>query len=198
MFNLNLWKKKLPFLSDNVYIYSGAILSCTCTSVSIPTALAYMVRAKSLLITSLDKKHAAMSQSPPVVWWKGASTPSFSHENSWNLLLDSRTTPPPPNPQLFEKKTGADPGIYVSGGALDRRGVWGPPRSPAGPGQRPVGGPGGQSPLEAGADPGILVRGAWVFFSKACGLRPPQGPQWVKGNALVRAQGAKPPEAPEF
>ena len=83
-------------LSDNVYIYSGAILSCTCTSVSIPTALAYMFRAKSLLITSLDKKHAAMSQSPPVVWWKGASTPSFSHENSWNLLLDSRTTPPQP------------------------------------------------------------------------------------------------------
>ena len=40
---------------------------------------------------------------------------------------------------------GADPGIYVSGGALDRRGVWGPPRSPAGPGQRPVGGPGGRS-----------------------------------------------------
>ena len=44
---------------------------------------------------------------------------------------------------------GADPGIYVSGGALDRRGVWVPPRSPAGPGQRPVGGPGGRSPTEA-------------------------------------------------
>ena len=43
--------------------------------------------------------------------------------------------------------TGADPGIYVGGGgALDRRGVWGPSRSPAGPGQRPVGGPGGRSP----------------------------------------------------
>ena len=100
---LELVKKKLPFLSDNVYIYSGAILSCTCTSVSIPTALAYMFRAKSLLITSLDKKHAAMSQSPPVVWWKGASTPSFSHENSWNLLLDSRTTPPPQPATLREK-----------------------------------------------------------------------------------------------
>ena len=34
--------------------------------------------------------------------------------------------------------TGADPGIYVSGGALDRRGVWGPP---------------------TGADPGIYVSG---------------------------------------
>ena len=45
--------------------------------------------------------------------------------------------------------SGADPGIYVSGGALDRRGVWGPPWSPAGPGQRPVGGPGGRSPPEA-------------------------------------------------
>ena len=44
---------------------------------------------------------------------------------------------------------GADPGIYVSGGALDRRGVWGPSRSPAGPGQRPVGAPGGRSPTEA-------------------------------------------------
>ena len=53
----------------------------------------------------------------------------------------------------------------------------------------------------SGADPGILVRGGVdFFFSKACGLRPPQGPQWVKGNALVGAQGAnsKPPEAPEF
>ena len=30
----------------------------------------------------------------------------------------------------FPSPTGADPGIYVSGGALDRRGVWGPPRSP--------------------------------------------------------------------
>ena len=37
---------------------------------------------------------------------------------------------------------GSDPGIYVSGGALDRRGVWGP-------GQRPVGAPGGRSPTEA-------------------------------------------------
>ena len=27
---------------------------------------------------------------------------------------------------------------------------------------------------------------------------PPKGPQWVQGNALVGAQGAKPPEAPEF
>ena len=44
---------------------------------------------------------------------------------------------------------GADPGIYVSGGALDRRGVWGPPRSSGGPGQRPVGGPRGRSPPEA-------------------------------------------------
>ena len=26
------------------------------------------------------------------------------------------------------KTPGADPGIYISGGALDRRGVWGPPR----------------------------------------------------------------------
>ena len=41
---------------------------------------------------------------------------------------------------------GADPGIYVRGGALDRRGVWGPRRSPAGPGQRPVGGPGVEAP----------------------------------------------------
>ena len=38
------------------------------------------------------------------------------------------------------------PGIYVSGVALDRRGVWGLPRSQAGPGQRPVGGPGGRWP----------------------------------------------------
>ena len=44
---------------------------------------------------------------------------------------------------------GADPGIYVIGGALDRRGIWGPPRSTAGPVQRPVGGPGGRSPPEA-------------------------------------------------
>ena len=42
--------------------------------------------------------------------------------------------------------TGADPGIYVSRGALDGRGVWGPPRSPAVPGQRPVGGPRGENP----------------------------------------------------
>ena len=42
--------------------------------------------------------------------------------------------------------TGADPGIYVRGGALDRQGGWGPPRSPAGPGQCPVGGPGGEAP----------------------------------------------------
>ena len=47
------------------------------------------------------------------------------------------------------KTPGADPGIYISGGALDRRGVWGPPRSPAGPGQLPVGGPGGRSHSEA-------------------------------------------------
>ena len=35
------------------------------------------------------------------------------------------------------------------GGALDRRKVWGPTTSPAGPGQRPVGGLGGRSPPEA-------------------------------------------------
>ena len=36
---------------------------------------------------------------------------------------------------------GADPGFYVRG-RTSLRGVWGPPRSPSGPGQRPVGGPG--------------------------------------------------------
>ena len=49
----------------------------------------------------------------------------------------------------FHILPGADPGIYVSGGALDRRGVWGPPRSSGGPGQRPVGSPWGRSPPEA-------------------------------------------------
>ena len=44
-------------------------------------------------------------------------------------------------PIIMAWHSGADPGIYVSGGALDRQGVWGPSRSPAGPGQRPVGGP---------------------------------------------------------
>ena len=42
--------------------------------------------------------------------------------------------------------TGADPGIYVSRGALDGRGVWGPPSSLAVPGQRPVGGHRGENP----------------------------------------------------
>ena len=51
--------------------------------------------------------------------------------------------------ETISKRACADPGIYVSGGALNRRGVWGPPRSPAGPRQRPVGGSGGQSPPEA-------------------------------------------------
>ena len=45
--------------------------------------------------------------------------------------------------------------------------------------------------INAGADPGILVRGGRGFFFKGMGfgarLRPPVGPQ-----------GAKPPEVPEF
>ena len=36
---------------------------------------------------------------------------------------------------------GVDPGIYVRGGSLHWRGVWGPPTSQAGPGQRRGGGP---------------------------------------------------------
>ena len=37
------------------------------------------------------------------------------------------------------------------------------------------------------------------FFSKSWDLRgPPQGPQWVQGNALVGSQGTRPSEAPEF
>ena len=66
----------------------------------------------------------------------------FSKCNTKELKMNRQ-----PNEQTY--LPGADPGIYVSGGALDRRGVWGPLRSPAGPGQRPVGGPGGRSPLEA-------------------------------------------------
>ena len=48
-------------------------------------------------------------------------------------------------------------------------------------------------PWEAGADPGILVRGAWIFFSKALGLgvtlRPPMGPGQCPGGG----QGGKAP-----
>ena len=47
----------------------------------------------------------------------------------------------------------------------------------------------------AGADPGILVRGGvWIFFIGMGSGDRPMGP----GNALVGAQGAKPPEAPAF
>ena len=56
---------------------------------------------------------------------------------------------------------------------------------------------------KSGADPGILVGGAWIF-SKVWGLgaalRPPMGPTMgpPMDNALMGAQEAKPPEAPEF
>ena len=50
----------------------------------------------------------------------------------------------------------------------------------------------------SGADPGILVRGGVDFFSKAWGLGAALRPPGVQGNALVGAQRAKPPEAPEF
>ena len=53
---------------------------------------------------------------------------------------------------------------------------------------------------KAGADPGILVRGGGrgFFFSKGWDLGAALCPQWVHGNAVVGAQGAKPPEAPKF
>ena len=77
-----------------------------------------------------------------IVDWKALKSPNRC-DKLWRtgikILLES----------TIIQCSGADPGIYVSGGALDRRGVWGPPRSPAGPGQRPVGGPGGRSPPEA-------------------------------------------------
>ena len=44
-----------------------------------------------------------------------------------------------------------------------------------------------------GADPGILVRGGVDFFFKGMELGAVLRPRWVQG-----AQGAKPPEAPEF
>ena len=48
-----------------------------------------------------------------------------------------------------EVPSGADPGIYVSGGALDRRGVWGPPRPRGVRGRARGGAGGGGSPSEA-------------------------------------------------
>ena len=48
----------------------------------------------------------------------------------------------------------------------------------------------------AGADPGFWLRG--VIFFHSHGVWGPSSPQWAQGNALVGAQVAKPPEAPEI
>ena len=45
----------------------------------------------------------------------------------------------------------------------------------------------------------LWLGGGVDFFSPRHGVwGPPKGPQWVQSNALVGAQGAKPPETPEF
>ena len=50
----------------------------------------------------------------------------------------------------------------------------------------------------SGAVPGILVRGEWIFFSKAWGLGAAFRPQVGPGQRPGRGQGATPPEAPEY
>ena len=71
--------------------------------------------------------------------------------------------------------SGADPGIYVSGGALDRRGVWGPPRSrsPAGPGQGRWGALGGEGPRELMRIRNFRKTQKWLYFRRfLLGARP--------------------------